>query len=85
MKAIGKYLMVSVIHEQIESSSGLVLSTEDTDDLRYQLAVVKEVGLQVDSIARGDKIYFDKHQGHDIRLEGELYKVILERDIVICL
>ena len=85
MKAIGKYLVVSPRVEEIKSSSGLVLSSEDTDELRYQLATVVEAGGLVDGIAKGDDIYFDKHQGHDIRLGGELYKVILERDIVICL
>lgn len=85
MKAIGKYLVVSPVYEEIESSSGMVLTTEDTDELRYQLASVVEAGDLVDAIACGDEIYFDKHQGHDIRLEGELYKVILERDVVICL
>ena len=85
MKAIGKYLVVSPLHEEIESTSGLVLSSKDTDDLRYQLASVISSGDLVNSIAVGDNIYFDKHQGHDIRLSGELHKVILERDVVICL
>tara|TARA_R110000824_G_scaffold21748_11_gene80806 strand:- start:7922 stop:8179 length:258 start_codon:yes stop_codon:yes gene_type:complete len=85
MKAIGKYLVVSPQHEEIESTSGMILSSKDTDELRYQLASVVAPGELVNSIAKGDNIYFDKHQGHDIRLEGELYKVILERDIVLCL
>ena len=83
MKAIGKYLVVSPRVEEIKSSSGLVLSSEDTDELRYQLATGVEAGGLVDGIAKGDDIYFDKHQGHHIRLGGELYKVILERDIVL--
>lgn len=85
MKAIGKYVIVSNIYEEIESDSGLVLSSRDTYDLRYQLCEVIEAGELATAISPGDKIYYDKHQGHDIRLEGKLYRVILERDIVICL
>ena len=85
MKAIGKYLVVTPLREEISSASGLVLSVEDPDDLRYQLAEVLEAGELVTGISPGDSIYFDKHQGHDIRLDGTLHKVILERDVVICL
>ena len=85
MKAIGKYVIVEDVHEEITSSSGLVLSTEDTDDLRYQLATVHREGELVDTVESGDEIYYDKHQGHNLRFEGKLYRVILERDIVICL
>jgi len=73
------------LHEEIQSNSGLILSSEDTDELRYQLADVSLVGELVNGINCGDKIYYDKHQGHDIRLEGVLHRVILERDIVICI
>jgi len=85
MKAIGKYVVVKDLHEEITSSSGLVLSSEDTDDLRYQLSSVVASGELVDTVGKGDSIYYDKHQGHNIRLDGELYHIILERDIVICL
>lgn len=85
MKAIGKYVVVSDVHEEITSKSGLVLSTGDTDELRYQLADVQASGELVNTVDKGSEVYYDKHQGHNIRLEGNLYRIILERDIVICL
>ena len=77
MRAIGKYVIIDEVHEEITSTSGLLLSSKDTEDLRYQLATVHRAGELVDTVESGDEIYYDKHQGHNLRCEGRLYRVIL--------
>ena len=43
------------------------------------------MGDKVTVVKKGDMIYFDKRQGHQVRLEGVLYGVIREPDVVVIL
>jgi len=44
MKPINKYIVIDPIDEQLVSSSGLILSTEDAKAFRYKKANVVESG-----------------------------------------
>ena len=67
------------------SSSGLLLSAEDSQSFRYKKARVIESGTQVDSIKTGDVIYFDKTAGHSMMIGNDTYTIIVERDVVVVL
>ena len=60
MKLIGKNILIEVIHEEVKTSSGLLLSTEDTSQFRYSKGKVIEPGTNVEVISKGDVIYYDK-------------------------
>ena len=47
MKAIGKYIVVKDVDEQITTDSGLLLSSEDMKDLRYKKSQVVNPGTEV--------------------------------------
>lgn len=83
MKAINKYLIVRTIAEEVKSKSGLLLSADDMNELRYKKAQV--INSAVDTVSDGDYIYYDKSAGHSIVLDGQKYTVILERDVVVVL
>lgn len=82
MKAIGKYLIIKQIDEQKVTSSGLMIQDDDLN-VRYKRAHVVRVGTEVTAIADGDIIQYDRSAGHSMILEGEVYSVILERDVVL--
>lgn len=83
MKPINKYIVIDPIDEQLVSSSGLILSTEDAKAFRYKKATVVESGNQVDTINKGDVIYYDKNAGHSMMIGDSTYTIILERDVVV--
>lgn len=85
MKPINKYLVIDPIDEQLVSSSGLILSTEDAKSFRYKKATVVEPGTQIDTIHKGDVIYYDKNAGHSMMIGDATYTIILERDVVVVL
>ena len=83
MKAINHYIIVDNIKEGPKKVSGLIM-TDDTDvDNRYLKAKVISVGENIDFIKENDSIYYDKHAGHGITLNEELYHVITVKDVVI--
>ena len=47
MKPIGKYIVIDEIKEEISTESGILLTTEDTKDLRYKKGVVVMPGTDV--------------------------------------
>ena len=83
MQAINDYVIVDIIKEEPKKVSGLIL-TDDTDESnRYKKANIISVGNNVEVVKKGDIIFYDKHAGHDIGYNDELYRVIRMRDIVL--
>ena len=69
MKPIGKYIVVKDIQETVKTESGLILSGEDTNQLRYKRAEVIAPGSDVTVIDEGGRAvlrqgaqFYDAHQ-----------------------
>jgi len=82
MKAIGKYIVVVRIEEDV-TTDGLLLSGKDKEEMRYRRAIVKSPGTEVTAIKEGDKISYDTRNAFSMIIEGESYTVISERDVVL--
>lgn len=85
MKAIGKNIVVKNVDEDIKTASGLVLTGEDTNQLRYKRGIVVEPGTDVLTLQQGDDIYYDKAHGYTMIIHDIQYSIIQERDVVIVL
>ena len=83
MQAINDYVIVDKIKEEPKKVSGLILTDDTDEDNRYKKAKIISVGNIVEIVKEGDTIYYDKHAGHDIGYNDELYRVIRMRDIVL--
>ena len=83
MKPIGKYIIVKDIHETVTTESGLILSGEDTNQLRYKKASVIAAGTDVQAIDEGDELYYDKAHSFTMLIDDAQYTVISERDVVV--
>jgi co-chaperonin GroES (HSP10) len=85
MRAIGKNIVIRQIDEEVKTASGLILSGDDTNQLRYKRGRVVTPGTEVKSIAEGDDIYYDKAQSFTMIIHDEPYTIIQERDVVLVL
>ncbi len=83
MKPIGKYIVVKDVQETVTTESGLILSGEDTNQLRYKRAVVVESGTDVSVIEQGDELYYDKAHSFTMLIDDTQYTIISERDVVV--
>ena len=83
MQAINDYVIVDIIKEEPKKVSGLILTDETDESNRYKKANIISVGNLVEGVKEGDTIFYDKHAGHDIGYNDELYRVIRMRDIVL--
>ena len=54
MKPIGLNIVIKTIEEEIKTSSGLLLSSDDANQLRYKKGRVVKPGTDVSVIAEGD-------------------------------
>ena len=82
MKAIGKYIIINAIEEEIRTDSGLILSGNDANQFRYKKGVVVSAGTDVGSIGEGDVVYYDKGHSFTMVIGGGPCTVIQERDVV---
>ncbi len=85
MKPIGKNIIIQTIDEQIKTESGLPLSSEDANLLRYKKGLIVKSGTEVGSIQEGDTIYYDKRSGYSMIINDEQYTIIQEKDVVVVL
>lgn len=85
MRAIGKNIVIKTIEEEVRTSSGLVLSGEDTNQLRYKRGIVLTPGTEVANIKAGDEIYYDKAQSFMMIVNDDHCVIIQERDVVLVL
>jgi co-chaperonin GroES (HSP10) len=47
MKVLNRFILIERVFEQRESKSGLILSGDDSKDMRYHKATVVETGVQI--------------------------------------
>jgi chaperonin GroES len=86
MKAIGKNLIIKKQKEgTTKTKGGLLLAEAHREDIRYVEAVLVSVGDEIVGLNEGDSIYFDRHAGHKIEVDKEIYHVIKVQDVVVVL
>ena len=85
MKPIGKNIVLKIIEEEIKTSSGLLLSSEDTNLLRYKKGVIIKSGTEVSVLDEGDFIFYDKRSGYSMIINDEPFTIIQEKDVVVVL
>jgi co-chaperonin GroES (HSP10) len=83
MQAIGKYLIIDIISEEIKTSSGLLLSGEDAKEFRYAKGKVVSPGTEVTTIKEGDIIFYDKVRSFTMIIDGGQKTIITLGDIVL--
>ena len=85
MKAVGKYIVITEIIEQHKTESGILLTSEDSNQLRYKKGIIVVPGTDVSVVKKDDVVFYDKNAGHKMMLNEEMVTIISERDIVIVL
>lgn len=85
MRAINKYILAKKVKEEAVTAGGLLMSQAEASEFRYQIGVVVTPGTLVEHINEGDTIYFDKVHAFDVKIDGEMFTVIQEKDVVVVL
>lgn len=83
MKAVNNYIIIKKIKESTKMVGGLELTEKQNSDVRYLKAEVINCGPLVIGVEAGDIIRYDKHAGHGIEWNQELFHVISVGDVVI--
>ena len=85
LQPIGKYLVIKSIDEELKTESGLILSGEDVNQMRYKRGLVIASGTDVPNIKADDDIYYDKAHGFTMLIDDKQYTIIRESDVVLVL
>ena len=86
MKAIGNYLVIDeIVESSKKTEGGLELAEKHREDIRYRKGKVVSTGTNVNGIEEKDLIWYDRHAGHNLEIDNNIFKVIEERDVIIVL
>ena len=83
MKAVNHFVVINKIKQEEKKTSGLIMTENTNDDVRYFKGDVVSVGNLVEGIKDGDVVYYDKHAGHGVHYKETLYYVIRNVDVVL--
>lgn len=83
MKAVNRYIIIEKLKEEVKpNKSGLILTEQHQNDIRYQKAKVISVGNLIEGLQPDIEIYYDKHAGYGIEFDDKLFYVIKEQDVI---
>ncbi len=87
MRAVGRNLIIEKANEEgiTKSKGGLLLNKQSREDIRYIEAKVLSIGEEVQGLKENDKIFYDKHAGHQIEIDKKILHVIKSNDVVVVL
>jgi co-chaperonin GroES (HSP10) len=85
MRAFGRTLVISEIKEEVKNKLGLIITEANDRDIRYKLGEVFMAGEDVKEINAGDKLYYDKVNASELRLDGKKYLIINLSDVRVVL
>ena len=81
MEAIGNYIVIEELHENIKKTDGgLELTEKLMEDIRYRKGVIISSGPDVLKVDQ--KILYDRVAGFPAEFDNKIYKVIALRDVV---
>lgn len=89
LKPLGDRVVVSVEEEQEETVGGIVLANNAKQKPQQgTIVAVGEGALSPEgkrlpmAVKKGDKILYDKYAGSEVKVDGEDYLVLHEKDIM---
>jgi len=83
MQAVNQYIVIEKIKQERTKVAGLELTEELDSDNRYAKGKVVTCGRFAEGVKDGDIVHYDKHVGHSIRYNDNVYEVITIRDVVL--
>lgn len=85
MRAFGRTLVISEVKEEVKNKLGLIITEANDRDIRYKLGEVFMAGELVEDIKSGDRLYYDKVNASELRLDGKKYQIINLSDVRVVL
>ena len=83
MKPLAYYLIVDPAPEEISKTEGGLLLTEKQGEVRYRKGSVLKVGDLVENLEEGATIYYDRHAGQVLDVDGTDFTIIKLSDVVV--
>lgn len=88
MKAVGRNIIIRKLKEGTTTTKGgLLLAETQREDIRYTEATIVSLGDEAAAtgLKENSNIFFDRHAGHKIEVNREIYHVIKIQDVVVVL
>jgi len=83
MKAINDVVVVKDIKGEQKKIAGLIMTEETDTENRYKKANIVTCGNLVEYVKPGNIVFYDRHAGHSISYNDDIYKIIRLKDIVL--
>lgn len=79
LKTVADKLIIVPIKEELKTASGIILSQSDVE--KVPSGEVIQIGPDVKYINIGDTVYYPNYNINSIKIEGNDYMILQEKDI----
>ena len=83
MKAVGDYILVETVKEELKTEDGVYLTGEATAGMRYRRGKVISAGNHIEFIKEGNEVYYDKTRSFSLIVDETSVTVIRVADVVV--
>ena len=80
LKPLNKQILVLVERKPEKTKSGLIMAS--VDDPRSEKAKVVEIDKEIQSVKKGDVVYFKAYSLSEIEIDGKIYGFLKEEDLL---
>jgi chaperonin GroES len=82
VKPINKNIVIKVFENDLETSSGIILTQNATDKSIHAKVIAVDIEDKELRVKEGDNIYYNKYSGAEIEVDREKYLIIKEHDVL---
>lgn len=83
MKAINDFIVIEKIKQEPKNVGGFIMTESSKKDIRYLKGKIISIGNNTEGLNKDDIIFYDRHAGHNIEYDKNIYFVIKQRDVVL--
>ena len=80
IRPLGERVLVKIDQAEEKTASGLFIP--QTSQEKTQFGTVCEVGADVKTVKKGERILHDKYAGTSIKVDGEDYLILAVKDVL---
>ena len=84
LKPLKDRVVIQMVEQEEKTAGGLFLPTTAQEKLQFEkvIATSEFTAAEDRQVAVGDKVVFEKYSGTEVKLDGQEYIIVKEKDII---
>ena len=82
LKPLKDRVVIQMVEQEEKTAGGLFLPTTAQEKLQFAKVIATSEFTEDRQVSVGDKVVFEKYSGTEVKLDGQEYIIVKEKDII---